>query len=99
MRFGQRLSWKIKSPTLKRYYPSGGRPPDPLGDAVVHLASFMKEKTGKVDWKLIGDLLAKHIPLAMGDNRLWALNLARRYWQRRPKGPTNVEIILEAERY
>jgi hypothetical protein len=80
---------------LSTLLPKRGRPADLLGGLVANLALFVKEKTGKFDWELIGEAAAKNIQ-AVAEPRLWAYKLAKRFWRRQPKGlPTKVEIIIE----
>jgi hypothetical protein len=82
---------------LSTLLPGRGRPPDLLGGYVGNLALFVKEKTGKYHWTLIGRAFLKHLKHISNDPRRWALNLATRSWQQQskePKGPTEIIIKL-----
>jgi hypothetical protein len=84
---------------LSTLLPKRGRPEDDLlGLYVTDLANFVKKKTGKYRWELIGEKVAKHVkrvpvPEDVLDPRLWAYRLAKRFW-RDCKGPTEIIIKL-----
>ena len=69
-----------------------------MGLYVTDLANFVKKKTGKYRWELIGEKVAKYVkrvpvPEDVLDPRLWAYRLAKRFW-RDCKGPTEIIIKL-----